>query len=120
VRADGLQRARNDPFRLLPPRRREGVFLCTPVRMIVIPVTHDLIHLTAVDASDLPLSLLDEVPEERGTRRERRVVDVAIERLVHSKHEPGHIVSFSVCTGGPPGHPDGRPGRCRSCDLTRE
>src|SRR5687768_11344219 len=25
VRADGLQRARDDPFRLVPPRRREGV-----------------------------------------------------------------------------------------------
>lgn len=28
VGADRLQRARDDPFRLLPPRHREGVFLC--------------------------------------------------------------------------------------------
>src|SRR5262245_42242173 len=33
VGADRLQRARDDPFRLVPPRRREGVFLCIPFRM---------------------------------------------------------------------------------------
>src|SRR6188474_1490681 len=33
VGADRLQRARDDPFRLLPPRRREGAFLCAPSRM---------------------------------------------------------------------------------------
>ena len=35
VWADRLQRARDDPFRLVPPRRCEGVFLCIPFRMIV-------------------------------------------------------------------------------------
>ena len=30
VEADRLQRARDDPFRLAPPRRREGVFPCIP------------------------------------------------------------------------------------------
>src|SRR2546430_12745554 len=30
VGADRLQRARDDPFRLVPPRRREGAFLCIP------------------------------------------------------------------------------------------
>src|SRR5262245_43216364 len=45
VGTDRLQRARDDPFLLVPPRRREGVFLCVPFRMIVVPVTHDLIHL---------------------------------------------------------------------------
>ena len=35
VGADRFQRARDDPFRLVPPRRREGVFLCIPFRMIV-------------------------------------------------------------------------------------
>ena len=50
----------------VPPRRREGVFLCNPFRMIVVPITHDLIHVTTVDTARLPLSLLDEVAEERG------------------------------------------------------
>src|SRR5476649_2240906 len=30
VGADRLQRARHDPFRLAPPRRREFAFLCVP------------------------------------------------------------------------------------------
>src|SRR6478736_7096728 len=94
VRADRLQRARDDPFRLVPPRRREGVFLCRPFRMIAVPVTHDLIHLAAVDTPRLPLSLLDEVAEERGTWRERHMVDVAVQGLIHAEHEPRHSTSF--------------------------
>ena len=66
VGADGLQRARDHPFRLVSPRRREGVFLCIPFGMIVVPVTHDLVHLATVDIARLPLSLLDEVAEDPG------------------------------------------------------
>src|SRR5215218_2432633 len=76
VGADRLQRARDDPFRLVPPRRREGAFLCIPFRMIVVPVTHDLIHLAAVHTARLPLSLLDEVAEERGAWRKRHMIDL--------------------------------------------
>jgi hypothetical protein len=36
--------------------------------MIVVPVTHDLIHVATVDTARLRLSLLDEVAEERGAR----------------------------------------------------
>src|ERR1700754_1600908 len=77
VGADRLQRARDDPFRLVPPRRREGVFRCTPFRMIVVPVAHDLIHLATVHTARLRLSLLDEMAEERGAWRKRHMVDVA-------------------------------------------
>src|SRR3990172_7189963 len=94
VGADRLQRARDDPFRLGPPRRREGVFLCIPFSLIVVPVPHDLIHLATVDTARLPLSLLDEVAEERGAWRKRHMVDVAVQGLVHSEHEPSHITSF--------------------------
>src|ERR687898_408171 len=94
VGADRLQRARNDPFRLVPPRRREGVFLCSPFRLIVVPAAHDLIHAATVYAARLPLSLLDEVAEERGAWRKRHMVDVAVQRLVHSEHEPSHPTSF--------------------------
>ena len=62
--------------------------------MIVIPVTHDLIHLATVDTARLPLSLLDEVAEKRGAWRKRHMVDVAVQRLVHSEHELSHITSF--------------------------
>src|SRR4029450_10256513 len=82
------------PFRLLPPRRREGVFLGTPFTLIIVPVTHDLIHVATVDTARLPLSLLDEVAEERRAWRKRHVVDVAVQRLVHSEHEPSHPTSF--------------------------
>jgi len=64
VGADRLQCARDDPFRLFPPRRRESPFRCIPFRMIVVPVPHDLIHVATVDTARLPLSLLDEVAEE--------------------------------------------------------
>src|SRR5262245_45773655 len=96
VGADRFQRARDDPFRLVPPRRREGVFLCIPFRMIVVPVTHDLIHLATVDTARLPLSLLDEVAEERGAWRKRHMVDVAVQGLVHSEHELSHTHFLSL------------------------
>ena len=43
-------------------------------------------HLTA----GLALSLLYEVAEEGGAWRERRMIDVAVEGLIHSEHELGH------------------------------
>src|SRR5437763_12585527 len=105
VGADRLQRARDDPFRLVPPRRREGAFLCIPFRMIVVPVTHDLIHLATVDTARLPLSLLDEVAEERGAWRKRHMVDVAVQGLVHSEHELSHthFLSFFPYAAHPRG-----------------
>src|SRR5262245_22726059 len=100
VGADRLQRARDDPFRLVPPQRREGVFLYIPFRMIVVPVTHDLIHLATVDAARLPPSLLDEVAEERGAWRKRHMVDVAVQGLIHSEHELSHT-PFAICCVSP-------------------
>src|SRR5262245_59824146 len=95
VGADRLQRARNDPFRLVPPSRREAEFFSIPFRMILVPVTHDLIHLATVHTARLLLCLLDEVAEERGARRKPHMVDVAVQRLVHSKDELGHYkISF--------------------------
>src|SRR5579884_4531094 len=95
VGADRLQRARDDPFRLLPPRRRVGLFLCTPFRMIVIPVMHSLIHVATVDTARQQLSLLDEVAEERGAWRPKpHMINVAVQGLVHSEHEFSHSTSF--------------------------
>src|SRR5678809_431084 len=94
--ADRLQRARDDPFRLVPPRRSEGVFLCIPFRLIVVPVTHDLIHLATVHTARLPLSLLDEVAQERGAWRKRHMVDVAVQGLVHPEPELSHAHCHSL------------------------
>src|SRR5918995_156804 len=84
------------PFRLVPPRRRKGVLLCIPFRMIGIPVTHDLIHLATVHTAGLPLSLFDEVAEERGAWRKRHMIDVAVQGLVHSEHELSHTHFLSL------------------------
>jgi hypothetical protein len=62
--------------------------------MIVVPVTHDLVHLATVDTARLSLSLLDEVAEERGAWRKRHVVDVAVKGLIHSEHELRHTTTF--------------------------
>lgn len=96
VGANRLQRARDDPFRLVPPRRREGVSLCIPFRMIVVPVTHDLIHLATIHTARLPLSLLDEVAEECAAWRKCHMVDVAVQGLVHSEHELSHTHLLSL------------------------
>src|ERR1700704_3721400 len=63
--------------------------------MIVVPVTHDLIHSATVDTARLPLSLLDEVAEERRAWRKRHMVDVAVQGLVHSEHELSHAQFLS-------------------------
>jgi hypothetical protein len=46
--------------------------------------------LATVHTARLPLSLLDEVAEERGAWRKRHMVDVAVQGLVHSEHELSH------------------------------
>src|SRR4051812_42064279 len=66
--------------------------------MIVVPITHDLIHLAAVHTACLSLNLLDEVAEERGAWRKRRMVDVAVQGLVHCEHELSHPHSFPHVT----------------------
>src|SRR5262245_60308763 len=105
IGADRLQRARDDPFRLVPPRRREGAFRCIPFRLIVVPVPHDLIHSATVDTARLPLRLLDEVAEERGAWRKRHMIDVAVQGLVHSEHELSHTHFLSLHGTSAPKHP---------------
>src|SRR5687767_5087578 len=70
--------------------------------MILVPVTHDLIHLATVHTARLPLGLLDEVAEERGAWRKRHMIDVAVQGLVHSEHELSHT---TACPHA--GHPRG-------------
>src|SRR5690606_10241130 len=93
VGAHGLQGAGGHPLRMVPPRRREGVLVYIPFSMIVVPVAHDLIHSAPVYTPRLSPSLLDEVAEERGAGTECRVVDVAVQRLVHAEYELGHAAS---------------------------
>src|SRR5919199_446899 len=96
VGADRLQRARDDPFRLVPPCCREGAFFFIPFRMIVVPITHDLVHFATVHTACQPLRLLDEVAEERGAWRKRHMIDVAVQGLVHSEDELSHTHFLSL------------------------
>jgi hypothetical protein len=96
VAADRLQHAQDDPFGLVPPRRREALVLCVPFRMIVVPATHDLIYLATIHAARLRFRILDELAEERGTWRKRHVIDIAIEGLVHCENELGHTRFLSL------------------------
>ena len=57
VGADRLYRSRHDPFRLGPPRRREGALVGTPFGMVVVPVPHDLVDFATVDTARLRFSL---------------------------------------------------------------
>ncbi len=69
-----------------------------PFGMIVVPVSHDFVHFAAVDAAGLPLSFLDEMAEEDGPWRKAHMVDVTVQRLVHSKDELRHA---SISRGYP-------------------
>jgi hypothetical protein len=44
----------------------------------------------------LPLSLTDEMAEERGAWRKRNMIDVAVQGLVHSEHELRHNYPFNT------------------------
>src|SRR5208282_4007700 len=90
VGPDRLQRARYDPLRLAAPRRREVVFLRDPVRMVFVPITHHLVHAATVHTARQVAHLLYEGTKERRAWPKFQMVDVAIQRLVHSIDELCH------------------------------
>src|SRR6185437_12071061 len=51
VRTDRRERTRDDPFRLRAPCRREVVVARIPIRSILVPVTHDLVHPSAIQGA---------------------------------------------------------------------
>src|SRR5208282_6097079 len=87
VGPDRLQRARNNPLRLAPPRRREVAFLRDPLRMVIVPITHYLVHAAAVHTARQVAHLLYEVTKERRAWPYFKVIDVAVQGLVQSKYE---------------------------------
>ena len=60
--------------------------------MVFVPITHHLVHAATVHAARQAAHLLDEVLKERGAWPEFVVVvvDVAVQRLVHSKYDLRH------------------------------
>src|SRR5580658_11188449 len=65
VGSDRLQRARHNPLRPAPPRCREIVLRCSPVRMVFVPVTHYLVSAPTVDHACQVAHVVNEVPKER-------------------------------------------------------
>src|SRR5262249_18598849 len=97
VGADRLQRARHNPLRLAPPRRRELAVFRVPIRKVIVPITHDLVHAATVHHARQAAHLLYEVTKERGTGRPHfEVVDVAVQGLVHSENELCHAAGASI------------------------
>src|SRR5258707_5128790 len=90
VGSDRLQRARHNPLRLAPPRRREVVFLRAPIRAVFVPITHYLVHAATVHTARQVAHLLYEVTKERRAWPKFQMVDVAIQGLVHSIDELCH------------------------------
>src|SRR5262249_1936813 len=108
VRANRLERAGHDPFRLRPPHCREVVLDRFPVRLILIPVTHHFVHTTTVQTAGKTAEVIVEMASEGSTGRRqfqparearevpgrsrpaRNAGDVAVERLHHSEYELAH------------------------------
>ena len=69
-----------------------------PPRLVLIPVTHDLIHASAVEKAVLATDVIGEMAKEDRTgwaelHVARRPIDISIERLHHSEDEPAHNAS---------------------------
>src|SRR5262249_58032119 len=84
------QGPRHNLLRLAPPGRREVVFLRAPIRAVLVPITHYLVHAATVHTARQVAHLLDEVTKERRAWPEFQMVDVAIQGLVHSIDELRH------------------------------
>src|SRR6185437_5641225 len=61
-----------------------------PLGLVIVPIAHDPVHPAAINAAGKAPRLLDEMPEQHGTRPERRLIHITVERLVHAKNELGH------------------------------
>src|SRR5579862_5837630 len=90
IGTDRLQRARHDPLRLFTPYRGELMFRLTPLRAILVPITHDLVQASTIQTSRQIAHLLDEVTKEHRVRIELSVVHVAVQGLIHTKDELCH------------------------------
>src|ERR1700728_1000424 len=78
VGSDRLQRARHDPLRFAPPRRRVVVFPRVILRTVFLPITHYLVHAATVHHARQVAHMLYEVTKERRVWPKFPMVDVAI------------------------------------------
>jgi hypothetical protein len=59
--------------------------------MVVVPIAHDLVQAAAVHTASQAAHLLYPVTKEHGIRRKCLMVDVAVQRLIHSEDDPRHV-----------------------------
>jgi len=59
--------------------------------MLVVPIAHDFVQAAAAHTARGTARLVDEVTEEHGIWRKRLIVDIAIQRLIHSEDELRHV-----------------------------
>jgi hypothetical protein len=65
-----------------------------PPRLVLIPVTHDLIHKSAVEKAVRATDVIGKMAKEDRTGwAELHVIYISIERLHHSEDEPAHNAS---------------------------
>src|SRR5271165_5534563 len=107
IGANRLQRVRCNPFRLRAPRRRKVALTLVPVWLVLIPITHHLIHAPSIQHSRKPTHVIVEMATQRRSRRRQHRAsrhfgarrrsekltlsgNVSIERLHHPEHQPAH------------------------------
>src|SRR5271167_3263787 len=73
IGANRLQRVRCNPFRLRAPRRRKVALVLVPVWLVLIPITHHLIHAPSIQHSRKPTHVIVEMATQRRSwRRQHR------------------------------------------------
>jgi hypothetical protein len=83
------------------------LFSVHPIPDRLIPITHDLVHLAAIHAAGLRSGFFDEMAKELRARPKRSVVDVTVNRLVHTEDESRHrLVLQAQSLMSNPGFPD--------------
>src|SRR5690606_19372458 len=85
------------------------LLLRTPIRTIVIPIAHDLVHAAAVHTAGQAAFILYPVAKELRSWRKFLTVDVAVQGQVHSEDKRGHVLL----------HPGSTSARCPARSLKR-
>jgi hypothetical protein len=101
VRADGLESARNDPLGEFAPSNCKLPERLGPFRVVVVLVTHNLVHASTIHRAGKATYSLDPVAKQLWTGRRhfqiaRETIDIAVEGEVHSEAKFAHDESFYI------------------------
>ena len=100
IGTDRGQGPRRDPLGLRAPGLRKLMQVRRPLRIVLLPVAHDLVQASAIDAAGRAADLLDEVAKQDVVGPELLVIDIAVQRDVHSVHKSGHAAVSSQALRG--------------------